>query len=361
MTTIRPDRAAARERAKPARPVRLVVDGGQTMLRMGVLEEDGDTPRLREQVSVPGFQWTAGDDPVEQQCRRVVEAWDSLGRPAPVDVVALGLAGGASDPDSRQRLAPLVAERMAAERVLLTGDDVTTHLGVLGGAPGVVVAAGTGVACLAVTEAGELINVDGLGYLFGDAGGGFSLGLAGLRAALAGFEGRGPETALTARAERRVGRPLRDAVKRWYRSPSLVADVAGFAAEVAQAAGPPDNDPVAGVLSLRAGEDLAVSVTAAVRKGFSGSRDSSVPVSWAGGVLGAAVIFEAFSSGLAQLCPAAVLREPIGDSLAGALRLAAGNAVPHLASVVVHTRPAGAGLGAGPGGPAGSSGSPAGS
>ncbi|WP_020579483.1 BadF/BadG/BcrA/BcrD ATPase family protein [Actinopolymorpha alba] len=314
--------------------VRLVVDGGQTMLRMGVLQEsDQPVPPLREQVSVPGFQWTAGEDPVEQQCQRVVAAWEALGRPGPVDVVALGLAGGASDRPSRERLAPLVAERLGARKVLLTGDDVTTHLGVLAGEPGVVVAAGTGVACLAVTSSGQLINIDGLGYLFGDSGGGFSLGLAGLRAALAGYEGRGAATALTARAERRVGRPLRDAVKTWYRSPSLVADVAAFAAEVAEVA---QADPVARVLCLSAGEELAVSVTAAVRKGFPAAPDGSVPVSWAGGVLGAPVIFEAFSTGMAELCPAATLRTPQGDSLGGAVRLAASAEVPHLASVVVH-------------------------
>lgn len=313
--------------------VRLAVDGGQTKLSMAVVDGHGDQARLGTQVLVPGFQWTAGEDPVEQQCGRVVAAWEELGRPGPVEVVALGLAGGASDRESRQRLAPLVAERLGAGRVLLTGDDVTTHLGVLGGDVGVVVAAGTGVACLAVTRNGELLNVDGLGYLFGDAGGGFSLGLAGLRAALAGHEGRGAPTVLTARAEERVGRPLRDAVKRWYRRPSLVADVASFAAEVTEAA---KDDAVARVLCQAAGEELAVSVTAAVRRGFPGAGDKSVPVSWAGGLLRAPIIFDSFAAGLSQLCPAAELREPRGDSLNGAMRLASGVDVPHLANVVMH-------------------------
>ena len=318
--------------AAPGRRVRLVVDGGATKLLMGVVDASGPHPRLGRQVSVPGFQWTSVEDPIDQQCRRVVSAWYALGRP-PVDVVALGLAGGANDPVSRQRLAPLVADQLGADRVLLTGDDVTTHLGVLGGASGVVVAAGTGVACLAVTPGGELVNVDGLGYLFGDAGGGFSLGLAGLRAALAGLEGRGTSTALTACAEEVVGRPLRNMVKTWYRSPTLIADVAGFAVQVTEVAA---TDSVARVLCLAAGEDLAVSVTAAVRKGFPAARDGSVPVSWAGGVLGAPLIFDAFASGLAQLCPAARLCDPRGDSLSGALRLATETGLPHLASVIVH-------------------------
>ncbi|MEQ4208027.1 BadF/BadG/BcrA/BcrD ATPase family protein [Actinopolymorpha sp. B17G11] len=314
--------------------VRLAVDGGATKLLMGVVDRSGPTPRLGEQVSVPGFQWTTGEDPIDQQCRRVVSAWVALGRPAPVEVVALGLAGGAYDRPSRERLAPLLAEQLGARTVLLTGDDVTAHLGVLGGDSGVVVTAGTGVNCLAVTPGGELTNIDGMGYLFGDAGGGFSLGLAGLRAAVAGYEGRGATTALTARAEERVGRPLREAVKAWYRSPSLIADVASFAAEVAVLAA---SDPVARVLCLSAGEELSVCASAAVRKAFPTAADGSVPVSWAGSVLGGPVIFDAFAAGLAQLCPAAELRDPRGDSLAGAARLAVDQDVPHLAGVVVHS------------------------
>ncbi len=315
--------------------VRLVVDGGATTLAMGIVDTAGPVPRLGKQVSIPGFQWTAGEDQVEQQCRIVGSAWDALGAPGPVGVVALGLAGGAYDRPTRERLAPLLSERLGAARVLLTGDDVTTHLGVLAGEPGVVVSAGTGVACLAVTAGGELVNVDGLGYLFGDAGGGFSLGLAGLRAALAGFEGRGATTTLTRLAEDRVGTPLRMAIKAWYRSPSLIADVAGFAGEVTSVA---DSDPVARVLCLSAGEELAVSVTTAVRRGFPSASDGTVSVSWAGGVLAAPVIFDAFVAGLGQLCPAARLCEPRGDSLSGALRLATQADVPHLAQVVVHAR-----------------------
>jgi glucosamine kinase len=315
------------------RGVRLAVDGGATKLLMALVDCSGTTPQVGDPVSVPGFQWTAGEDPIDQQCRRVVSAWVALGRPAPVDVVSLGLAGGAYDRPSRELLAPLLAKELGARTVLLTGDDVTTHLGVLGGESGVVVTAGTGVNCLAVTADGELTNIDGLGYLFGDAGGGFSLGLAGLRAAVAGYEGRGAATDLTARAEERVGRPLRQAVKGWYRSPSLVADVASFASDVTDLAA---TDSVARILCHSAGEELAVCTSAAVRKAFPTAPDGSVPVSWAGGILARPVIFDAFAAGLAQLCPAADLRDPHGDSLAGAARLAADGDVPHLARVVVH-------------------------
>src|SRR5690606_26326056 len=145
--------------------MRLAVDGGATHLRMALVDGPGPPgpggvghahPAVLGKVEVPGFQWSGGSDPVEQQCRLVEQAWERLGCSGAVEVLALGLAGGASDPESRRRLAPLLAERIGAAKVLLTGDDVTNHLGALGGAPGVVIAAGTGVACLAVTPDGTL-------------------------------------------------------------------------------------------------------------------------------------------------------------------------------------------------------------
>lgn len=311
--------------------MRLAVDGGATTLRMAVVEGD----RIVRQVSAPGFQWTTGEDPVEQQCRRVVEAWQQLGvpAPAPVDAIALGLAGGASDRPSRERLAPRLAERLGARNVRLTGDEVTNHLGALGGDPGVVIAAGTGVACLAVTDDGHLAKVDGLGYLFGDSGGGFSLGLAGLRAALEAVEGRGPATSLVERAEVVAGTPLPLVMRTWYAEPTLIADVAGFAPEVGAAADSDQPDPVARELCTRAGDDLATTVAASVERNF--ADDMEVAVSWSGGVLRSyATVFDAFASGLAQRCPRAVLRDPRGDALAGAVRLASGANVPHLADVV---------------------------
>lgn len=298
-------------------------------------------PAVIGQVEVPGFQWSGGADPVEQQCRLVEQAWErlgerhgeALGRAGAVDVIALGLAGGAGDLESRRRLAPLLAERLGATRVLLTGDDVTNHLGALGGSPGVVIAAGTGVACLAVTADGGLTKTDGLGYLFGDAGGGFSLGLAGLRAAVAAVEGRGPETALTDRAEAVAGAPLPLTMRTWYKRATLTADVAAFASEVGAAA---EFDPVARELCLHAGHDLAVTAAAAVRRCFPDAGEREVAVSWGGGVLRSyPVVFGAFAQDLAALCPEASLRDPLGDALRGAVHLAFEPDVPHLAGVVV--------------------------
>lgn len=360
--------------------MRLAVDGGQTLLRMALVDDDG---AVRRRVEVPGFSWAASPgertgqsgeradqsgepaDPVAQQSERVLAAWDALDRPAPLAAIAVGLAGGGADTDSRHRLAGLLLDALPVDRVLATGDDVITHLGVLGGEPGVVVAAGTGTACIAFSADGGRLNVDGLGYLFGDAGSGFALGQAGIRAALAGLEGRGPRTVLTERAVERYGAPLRDLIKTLYPRPTLIAEVAGFAAAVIEAAegsgpvegsgrveeaGPAGNDDVARALCADAGRDLATTVTAAVRRHFPGSGAGTctgtgqVPVSWAGQILtGSRAVFDPFARGLVDRCPAAVLREPGGDAMAGAVRLSGirpdtDRTIPHLSATVIHER-----------------------
>lgn len=312
--------------------VRLVVDGGATKLLMGVLEDTADGPRVAEQVEVTGFQWSSSVDPVQVQCDRIDDAWQQLGSPAPIDIAAFGLAGGSADPAGRPILAPAVAKRLGARTVLLTSDDVTTHLGALEGAPGVVITVGTGTNCLAVSPDGELVNVDGIGYLFGDAGSGFAIGRAGVRAGFAAMDGRGPATELTAAAEEHFGTPLGLTLRAAYRSPRLVAMVAAFATAVSGAA---VTDTVAAQICHDAGRDLAITVSAAIGRGFPDAEIGSVPVSWAGSVLTSPVIFDAFSTALTGMCPQALPREPRGDSMSGAVRLASGEQVPHLAGVVV--------------------------
>src|SRR5262245_4120420 len=108
--------------------MQLAVDGGATNLRMAIVEGGSIT----RQETIPGYQWAAGEDPNERQYALVLKAWEAMGRPGPVDAIGLGLAGGAIDRESRLRLASMLAEGLDAGRVVLAGDDVINHLGVLG-------------------------------------------------------------------------------------------------------------------------------------------------------------------------------------------------------------------------------------
>lgn len=307
--------------------VDLAADGGQSGLRMAVATSTDAGPVLGEPVTVPGFAWAAGADLASLQYDAIVRAWRALGSPGPVGTLACGLSGlDVEGPYVAQLLGEL-ATTTAASRVVIAGDDVSTHAGALGGRPGVVLNAGTGVICTSVDTDRGLLRVDGWGYLLGDAGGGSWLGRQGLRAAIAGFEGRHRPTELTERALASYGE-LRAFVHRVLASATMVAEIAAFARQVIEAAD--GGDEVARSICETAVHELADTVTATVRGGYPEPAAESVPFTWTGSVLTAtATIREPLLARLASDCPALAVREPVGGGLAGAAFLASTEGTAH--------------------------------
>jgi N-acetylglucosamine kinase-like BadF-type ATPase len=78
----------------------------------------------------------------------------------------------------------------------ITHDAALTLDAAVGNDPGIVIIAGTGSVVLGQTTDGELVRVGGWGFLLGDEGSGYALGLIGLRAVARAFDG-GPPTRLT--------------------------------------------------------------------------------------------------------------------------------------------------------------------
>src|SRR3954447_17855867 len=108
----------------------LLIDGGQTGCRAAVVR-DGVTVST---AVAPGL-------PRRERDYAALRGFFENG----VDVVAAGLTGFAGEVDA-------VAAAVPAPLVLAANDAVTAHLGALGGDPGVVICAGTGVIALAVAE-----------------------------------------------------------------------------------------------------------------------------------------------------------------------------------------------------------------
>lgn len=292
----------------------LAIDGGQTGLRLG-LASGG---RIREVHERPGLSYAEGS-PVEAVLSRIGGGWGEL------DTVCLGLTTILDDPEG-------LAARLlgTARRVLVTTDVVTSHAGAFSGGPGVVLAAGTGAIALGVSAGigsrpAVVRQVDGWGFLYGDAGGGYWIGRRGLEAAARGFDGRAPNGPLTRRAHDVFG-DLSELPARLYLSPDGVAQVARFAPHVLEVArGDRTHDDTTGDDTARAivGEaarELAATVAAAARA-LPG--DAEVPVAWTGRLLRDPALRARFEAELTRLLPRARLRPPDGDSLAGAARLAA--------------------------------------
>jgi glucosamine kinase len=292
----------------------LAVDGGQSGLRMAVV--DGD--RLAQRTEVAGFSHGAGEG-IVGVAAAVAEARQALNLTSPVQRVCLGLTGAPRPRELKDRLGALIAEELDGAEVWLGPDMVTAHAGALRGDPGVVVAAGTGAVVFALGAEGATHRADGLGFLLGDEGSGFAIGRAAIRAALAAREGRGPATGLQDAATSFFG-DLDDLPHRVYTSANPVRELAAFTHEVARVARA--GDEVALAIWSEAAVDLVGSTAAVVRRAFPEAAIGSVPVSHSGRLFEVEdLLLEPFKAALAQRCREARYRDPSGDSLMGAAHL----------------------------------------
>jgi N-acetylglucosamine kinase-like BadF-type ATPase len=255
----------------------LLIDGGQSGCRVAVARNGV----IGAVETVPGL-------------RRVGRAYDSLRALVSrneVDLVAAGLTGYTGEPLD------------LGIPAILTNDAVTAYLGALGDAPGAVIVAGTGA--IALASGTECARADGWGTLLGDAGGGYWIARRALELALRAADGRDGSPELLALAHARYGP---DVVHAIYDAPDPTATIAAFTRDLAAA---PDAVPI----WEQAGRELAHTALAAL------ARAGAPPtVSFAGGLFGAGELI----LGPLRAALGFDVREPLGDGLAGAARLAAG-------------------------------------
>jgi glucosamine kinase len=128
-----------------------------------------------------------------------------LPRSAPLGAVVAGLTGLEPDSPVSRTAVRLLRSLVRARIVRATWDAEIAFAGAAGGRPGIVVIAGTGAVAVGRRARGPLVRAGGYGFLIDDAGGGVSIGAAGLRAALRADDGRGPATALAPMLHRVLG------------------------------------------------------------------------------------------------------------------------------------------------------------
>jgi N-acetylglucosamine kinase-like BadF-type ATPase len=151
------------------------------------LGQSGTTVRLdgREIQSTRGK--LAGESTLEA-LRAVFSSIDTLA----ADCVALsctGLYGVVSEPE---KYLALCKEFFGATEVAVIDDGFAAFVGALNGRDGVALTIGGGVVSIGGLN-GKFAHRDGLGSTFGDEGGGFWLGKAGITKALAVRQGRGDD------------------------------------------------------------------------------------------------------------------------------------------------------------------------
>jgi len=162
----------------------------------------------------------------------------------------LGFSGGPKDK------ADLVREMIQADDYNITNDGLIALTGATGGAPGIIVVAGTGSFSFGRNAKGETGRAGGWGYIYGDEGGGFDLTREAVRAALRMEEGWGPATTLRDRLLHAVGATdANDLMHRFYTTDFPRPKIASYSKLVDQAAR--EGDAVAIEILNRAAQQLA--------------------------------------------------------------------------------------------------------
>lgn len=271
----------------------LGIDAGGTGLRTAWIAGG----RLETAEVEHGFNFLL-DDGASERFAAQIRAHDAT-------TVGIAVPGLARVPGAAAALADELRTLTGAE-VIVESDAVAAWLGAFLGAPGIAVIAGTGAVALGGSR-DHLQRAGGYGYLIGDAGGGYWIGRQALAAALAGVDGSGPATALSAAIAESWGCSLDDAVVRVHQRPTDRTLLAGLAPLVAT--GAESGDGVCVEILDRGGDELAA-LAAAVR-----SRVGDLPVAGVGGIFQIARLKAAF-------CTRTGAREPLAPPPVGALLLA---------------------------------------
>jgi N-acetylglucosamine kinase-like BadF-type ATPase len=258
----------------------LAIDGGQTATKALVARLDGTV--LARGLGGPSDHFH-GEGGVEKNRRAIHGAIGSAldGAGAGSDqVVAIGLGLTGAPPDGEQNLIVHEVVREALphlnESTIVVQPDYRTNLaGASGGRIGVVLIAGGGAIGYGITGDGREAIAGGFGYLIGDEGSAFNIGLRAIEAATKASDLRGEPTALEAVVmEHFELRQMREITRIVYRAGFSRDRISLLSPKVVVAAQAGDEAAI-GILSY-AGEELAMIALGVIRQLFSPGEEVTV-------------------------------------------------------------------------------------
>lgn len=254
----------------------LGVDGGGTKTLALLGDLDGNV--LARGVSGPSNYNAVGFDAACSALETAIHI-ARKDHPGELSALCLGLAGAGRKEDI-ERFQKWAVHRFPKTSIKVVSDaEILLMAGALSG-PALVLICGTGSIVYGRTITGELIRAGGWGYLFGDEGSGYAIGISALRAVLQAYDGRGPETLLSDLVLERFGlHTPPELVHTIYGSESPRSAVATLSDLVEQAAG--QGDPAAIAILEETAHELARAIAAAYPK----LGTSTVPLIITGGTI----------------------------------------------------------------------------
>lgn len=296
----------------------LALDGGQTSTKAILAERDGTI--LGEGRGAP-CDHIHGPNGREINRRAIhsaaLDVLEVTGRNAQeIVAVGMGLTSAAREHHAGAIFEGITREFCDPETIWVDADYVSNLYGASGGAHGVVVIAGGGSIGYGVDARGHEAVTAGLGYLLGDEGSAWYLGLQAIIAAARASDLRGEPTALLPFVCQHYGLDsVREIIRVIYADTFTRDQVSSIAPDIVHIAG---HDAVARNIVTSAGHKLAEIALATIR--LLHPPGTAVPVYPTGGVFAAGpLIMQPFAARLAEEWPEVVIAVPRFPPVVGAL------------------------------------------
>lgn len=304
----------------------LAVDGGQTSTKALVAWLDGTVAGTGIGGPSDHFHIEGG---VEKNRIAIHGAISSALASSGVErervvAIGLGLTGAPTGGTQTPIVHEIVREILDPREIVVTPDYVTNLAGASAGEPGVVLIAGGGSIGYGVTVDGREAIAGGYGFLLGDEGSAFNIGLKAIAAAARAGDLRAEPTALLRIViEHFEIATIRQITRVVYKAGFSRERIALLAPKIVEAAD--QGDTLALSILRHAGEELALTGLGVIRQLFESG--SAVNVYLTGGVFSAGDhVLVPFRSMLRSGWPEATLREPRFPPVIGGLILAARSA-----------------------------------
>jgi glucosamine kinase len=294
----------------------LAVDGGQSATIAVIASTDGAIFGVGRGGPIRHRQEDGADDAAQSAVRRAVG--EALLRVDGRAVVAACLALTGSEEAAAQAVREFIP---AADVFVLENDALAALAAGRYGEGGIGLIAGTGTVAVAIGRRGGFTRAGGLGWLLGDEGGAYWIGVQAIRAAVRGVDGMGPATRLSIDVPARLSLPsVRDVAAAATGQALDRVAIAGLALAVVAAAAA--GDGVAASIAHEAVRHLAQLVMSAMAAAPFLEPDERVVVA-SGGVLAPnGRVARDLAERLAQDAPAFSFVLPDVPPVIGALYLA---------------------------------------
>jgi N-acetylglucosamine kinase-like BadF-type ATPase len=234
----------------------LGLDGGGTKTEALILDAGG--AECGRGLGGPGNIANNDAETLARSVREAVQAACQAAHLSPTETRFAAVCAGVAGYSAETRRASFIENLRAAVPVeeppvnleaayRLEPDYTIAYWGATEGEPGIVVIAGTGAVVYGCNAEGQTHREDGLGYLLGDRGSGFNLGLRALRYTLERMR-EGKRDALTDAVLDFTGARSQNEIVHWLYSgfsPARVAALAPVVGALAEAGDPAARDQVA--------------------------------------------------------------------------------------------------------------------